>query len=305
MITSIFAKSKPINYIIVSLIIVIGFVLPVLLKSDFTDFTFGIPLLSLFIVQLYVFVTDFIISKNGLSKRHNYDILVLGLMVAIFPEIFNDFNFVIANLLILFALRRLYSLHTKRNLKKKFFDAVFWIGLASLFYAWSILFLLVVIVALGSYWQNEGKYLAIAFLGLVAVFVLLVIYNVLMKDAYLLPSNFDTDFSLDFSSYNNPSGITRLTLVAAIYVWSLVFYFKTFGSKIKSLKPIHTLILLSSLVASIIVFVAPEKTGREFVFLFVPFSIIVANYIETIQEKWFREVFVALLIIIPFVKLVL
>ena len=79
---------------------------------------------ALLIVLFYVFLTDFIISKNDLTKSHSYGIMTLGIMIVVFPEIFNDINSLIANMLVLFGLRRLFSLHTKRALSKKFFDAV-------------------------------------------------------------------------------------------------------------------------------------------------------------------------------------
>lgn len=305
MITSIFSKSKPINFIIVALLVVIAFAFQVYSDFNTSDFSLLKNGLALFLVLLSVFITDFIISKNELTKRNSYGILVFGLLVAIFPEIFEDINLLIASLLVLFALRRLFSLHTKRSLKKKFFDTVFWIALASLFYAWSILFISVVVLALSHYWQNEGKYIAISFFAIVTVFALLVLYNIILKDQFLSESNFDFAYNLDFSNYNSIDKILRLTLVMAIFIWSLVFYIKTSGEKNKKLKPIHALVILSALIALLVAVMATDKLGNEAVFFMLPFSIVVANYIETIEENWFREVFVGLLIILPFVKLVL
>jgi hypothetical protein len=50
---------------------------------------------------------------------------------------------------------------------------------------------------------------------------------------------------------------------------------------------------------------APKKDGSEFLFMFGPLSIIIANYIEIIEEKWFKEVFLAILILVPFILLLL
>ena len=80
--------------------------------------------------------------------------MVFALLFAMFPETLKDSNLLIANVLVLFALRRLISLHSKLHIKKKLFDAAFWIALASLFYVWVLLFLLIVIVALIYYWQK-------------------------------------------------------------------------------------------------------------------------------------------------------
>jgi hypothetical protein len=49
---------------------------------------------------------------------------------------------------------------------------------------------------------------------------------------------------------------------------------------------------------------APNKNGSEFLFIFAPLAIIITNYIESIKETWFAEVFVWLLIITPIGHLV-
>jgi hypothetical protein len=51
--------------------------------------------------------------------------------------------------------------------------------------------------------------------------------------------------------------------------------------------------------------IAPNKNGSEFIFLFAPFSIILANYLEVISERWFKEVFPVLFIVVPIVSLLL
>jgi hypothetical protein len=58
-------------------------------------------------------------------------------------------------------------------------------------------------------------------------------------------------------------------------------------------------------VAFMVVIFAPEKDGSEFLFMFAPLAIIITNYIEVIQEKWFKELFLLLLILVPFAILVL
>lgn len=304
MITSIFSKSKPINYIIVMVVLVIAFALHFFYEVKDGNYTI-ISFIALSIGLFYVFITDFVISKNDLTKRNSYGIMLLALFFVIFPEVFGNINIMVANLLVLFALRRLFSLHTKRDLTKKFFDAVFWIALSALFYTWAVLYLFVVFIALGYYWQNEGKYIAVSLFGVVTVFILLVLYNIVFKDQYLSQTNFDFSYGFDFLDYNSLSEIIKLTVVVALYLWSLIFYLKNTSEKNKTLKPIHTLIILASFIAIIIAVLAPVKNGNEIVFFMLPFSIIVANYIETIDKLWFKEMLVVLLILVPITNLLL
>ena len=304
MITSIFSKSKPINYIIVMVVLVIAFALHFFYEVKDGNYTI-ISFIALSIGLFYVFITDFVISKNDLTKRNSYGIMLLALFFVIFPEVFGNINIMVANLLVLFALRRLFSLHTKRDLTKKFFDAVFWIALSTLFYTWAVLYLFVVFIALGYYWQNEGKYIAVSLFGVVTVFILLVLYKIVFKDQYLSQTNFDFSYGFDFSDYNSLSEIIKLTVVVALYLWSLILYLKNTSEKNKTLKPIHTLIILASFIAIIIAVLAPVKNGNEIVFFMLPFSIIVANYIETVDKLWFKEMLVVLLILVPIINLLL
>ena len=304
MITSIFSKSKPINYIIVMVVLVIAFALHFFYEVKDDNYTI-ISFIALSIGLFYVFITDFVISKNDLTKRNSYGIMLLALFFVIFPEVFGNINIMVANLLVLFALRRLFSLHTKRDLTKKFFDAVFWIALSALFYTWAVLYLFVVFIALGYYWQNEGKYIAVSLFGVVTVFILLVLYNIVFKDQYLSQTHFDFSYDFNFSDYNSLSEIIKLTVVVALYLWSLIFYLKNTSEKNKTLRPIHTLIILASFIAIIIAVLAPVKNGNEIVFFMLPFSIIVANYIETVDKLWFKEMLVVLLILVPIINLLL
>ena len=285
-------------------VLVIAFALHFFYEVKDGNYTI-ISFIALSIGLFYVFITDFVISKNDLTKRNSYGIMLLALFFVIFPEVFGNINIMVANLLVLFALRRLFSLHTKRDLTKKFFDAVFWIALSTLFYTWAVLYLFVVFIALGYYWQNEGKYIAVSLFGVVTVFILLVLYNIVFKDQYLSQTNFDFSYGFDFSDYNSLSEIIKLTVVVALYLWSLIFYLKNTSEKNKTLKPIHTLIILASFIAIIIAVLAPVKNGNEIVFFMLPFSIIVANYIETIDKLWFKEMLVVLLILVPITNLLL
>ena len=65
------------------------------------------------------------------------------------------------------------------------------------------------------------------------------------------------------------------------------------------------LVIISSLIGLLIIAVSPNKTGSEFLFLFAPLAIIMTNYLEVIEETWFKEVIVWVLVITPIIALVL
>jgi len=305
MITSIFSKSKPINFIIVGVFVVLLFVITNynLLFNNFNSaLTTAVKLgITLFLV----FLLDFIISKNNLTHNNSYAIMTYGLLFGMFPQAMKYSDLLLSNLFLLFALRRLISLHSKLEIKKKLFDAAFWIALATLFYFWSILFFALVLVAIIYYSQNDIKNTIIPFVGVAMVAILLITYNIIAYDVFIRPSNFNRNASLDFTPYNSPESIVKLTVLFTSLIWILVNFFRTLPDKNKKLRPSYFLIAWASIIAILVAIIAPVKNGSEFLFLFAPFSIIMANYIEVISERWFKEVFVSLLIITPIIALLL
>ena len=305
MITSVFSKSKPINFIIVAIYVSLLFV--VTNYSLFVlDMHSGLAALFKWLITLFlVFLLDFIVSKNNLTQRNSYAILVFALLLGIFPEALRHTDLLLSNLFIVFSLRRLISLHTKQNIKKKLFDAAFWIALATLFYFWSILFFVLVIVALIYYSQNDFKNVIVPFVGTATVLILLLVYNIIMYDVYFKPSDFERYLSLDFTAYNTKVSILKLTVLFSTFVWTLFYYFRIIPDKNKKLKPSYFIIAWASVIALLIAVISPIKNGSEYLFLLVPFSIIMANYMEMLSERWFKQIFVTLLIVTPIISLLL
>ncbi|WP_461597272.1 DUF6427 family protein [Winogradskyella sp.] len=305
MITSIFSKSKPINFIMVAVFVILLFII-----SNFSTLFIDTSAIlkssvKLAVAVFFVFLLDFIISKNNLTKKNGYAIMTFGLLFGLFPEGLRYSDLLFANLFVLFALRRLISLQTNLHIKKKLFDAGFWIMMATLFYFWAILFFAVVIVALIYHSKNNLKNVIIPFVGVATVMLLLSAYNIIVHGIIIKPSNFSRFASIDYSVYNNGEFILKFTVLFTSFVWTLIYFFRSIQDKNKKLKPSFFLIAWSSIIAVLIAIIAPMKNGSEFIFLFAPFSIIMGNYIEVVSDRWFKEIFVWLLIIAPIISLLL
>src|SRR5690606_30936306 len=83
MITSIFKKSKPINFIIVFFITLLAFVIArtkFVIESIDTNYIF--QQIGLFLVCFVsVLLVNFIVSKHSLTKRNSYEILLFSLFL--------------------------------------------------------------------------------------------------------------------------------------------------------------------------------------------------------------------------------
>ncbi|WP_353777079.1 DUF6427 family protein [Winogradskyella sp. 3972H.M.0a.05] len=307
MISRFFSKSKPIHSIIIIVLICLVFfyvrsqyILEHLLTLE------ALKQLGVLLVAVFsVFVLDFIIGKNSLTQKNSYTILIYGLFIALVPNSLSNTSILLANVFILFALRRLISLHSKLSIKKKFFDATFWIAMASLCYFWAILFFALIPVALLYYSQNDIKNWMVPFVTLIGVAIIVVAFNILVYDNFLSDLLITPSISFDFSNYNAIAFIVAFTMIFTILMWTLVFYIKLIREVKGKLKPSYVLIGTSVLVALAIIIVSPLKIGSEFLFLFAPLAIIMTNYLERISDLRFKEVLLALLMITPIVVLLL
>ena len=307
MISSFFSKAKPIHLIIVCLIILVVF-LPSKLYALQEPFSFGLLMrqTALFlIVVATVFLLDFFASRNNLTKKNSYKILIFSLFIALLPATILNSKILIANLFILFALRRLISLRSNKEIKKKLFDAAFWISIATLLYFWAILFFVLVILGIILYRVIDIKNWIIPFVGILTVVIIGVSTMVLTGYDFINYFENQINLSFDFSTLNSKRIIVACTVILSYGIWSLLYFIRYLKAKSKKSRPSFVLIIFTILVALLIVAVSPNKNGSEFLFLFGPLSIIITNYLETISEKWFKETLLAGLLATPLILLLL
>ncbi|MBA6151915.1 DUF6427 family protein [Gelidibacter maritimus] len=298
MISSFFSKAKPIHFLVISAMLFVVFLVTKLttLTSNFSvelffkqAFLFGVCLASLFVL-------DFFASKNKLTKKNSYKILMFGLFVAVLPETLSNSKLLVANFFILLALRRIISLRSRKEIKKKLFDAAFWISLATLLFFWASLFYILIFLALFLHSIIDIKNWIIPFIGVLCVVVIAAAYMIAMDidfDPYL---NGFFDVSFDFTSLNSKRMIIAATLLFSYGIWASFYFMRSIKRQLKSYRPSFIIVIVSSLIALSIILVSPYKDGSEFIFLFAPLAIIMSNYLEIIPEKWFKEVLILILI---------
>lgn len=307
MIASIFNKSKPINFVIVFFIMLLAFsianikpFIESMSVSTFFEKTFWFLLCYFSILLL-----NFIVAKNSLTNNNHYQILLFGLFFLLLPQTTTNGSMIMANIFVLLGLRRILSLRSQTKIKKKLFDAAVWLSIAALFYFWAILFFVVIFGTLLLYTDNRVKNWIIPFIGFATIFIISSSLSVVLYDNFFEILNISMDVSYNYINYNTPQYLIAITLLFSFGIWSSIFYVKLVQKKKNALKPSFKIILIVLLVAFFVVILEPEKQGSEFLFLFAPLSIMITNYIESIKEKWFKELFIAILIITPFALLML
>jgi len=307
MITSFFNKSKPINFVIVFFITLLAFI-AARTNVPAAEFTWGFVfklILLLFVAYTSILLLNFIVEKNNLTQKSNYEILLFSLFLLTIVETTTDYRVLLSNFFILLALRRILSIRSQKAIKNKYFDAALWIALASLFYFWAILFFVLIVASLILYVDKNIRHWIIPFIGMATVFVITVVASILCYDTYFALFNVSYRVNYDYSLYDSISFLIGITMLVSFGLWSLLFYIQDIVKAKKANRASLKIVVLLVFVAAFVVIFAPNKNGSEFLFLYAPLAIVISNYIETLQDKWFKEVFVLLLFLVPFVLLML
>ncbi len=301
MLTSFFGKSKPVNFIIASIYIILGwFYWFSLVNEQVTAISFfKTQTVFLFITLFSVFLLNFIIKKNKLTETNTYSILFFGSFILLFPELFFQSKVIIPNLFLLFAYRRIMSLYSGLNMEKKILDASIWITIASLFYFWCILFFIVLFVAVFQIGSKNYKLTLIPFVGFIAVIIILTAIKVLLTNSFLWFSEVDTSFSLDFQSYDSLSLIVPISFLIFLLILTLFQKLINFSEVRLIDKSNSFLLILILLISVIIILFIPNKNGAEFLYIMAPLAIFTTNFIEKTTQYWVKELFLWVLVVLP------
>ena len=314
MLTSFFGKSNPINFLILSLFILFGFIGHFIITQPI-GYNWGVILnysACLIICVFSMLLVDFIIRKNALTRLNTFGILFFTCFLFMFPAMLLDKSILISNLILLLAFRRILSLKTERNLEKKILDASIWISIAALFYTYSILYFVILFASIFRKTHTTYKHLLIPFVGFLSVFICLTAYNSLVNGSFDWFYQIELGISKDFSAYNSFEIIIPLSLFLSLLIWAGIHRIYKLPTIPKKWRPNYLLMLLIAAASIIVVLSSPQKTGAELVFLIAPTAIIVANYIEESDSrhkkgndnKWFKEGLLWLVIVLPIVLMI-
>ncbi|MCB0448218.1 MAG: hypothetical protein KDD03_12055 [Gelidibacter sp.] len=307
MISSFFSKTKPIHLVVVSILLLVVFVVAKIftIHEPLSLELFGKQSAFFIIVWLSLFTLDFFVSKNNLTKKNSYKILMFALFIAVLPESILNSRLLLSNFFVLLALRRIISLRSQKEIKKKLFDAAFWVSIASLLHFWASLFFLLIFAAMILYSIRSIKNWIVPFVGVLTVAIITTSLMMVFNIDYQNYASELIGYSFDFTQLNSVRIIMATTILISYGTWASFFFIKHIKNKSKSYRPSFVLIIITSILALMIIVVSQNKTGSEFIFLFAPLSIIMTNYLEVTEEKWFKEILIWVLILIPLVSLML
>lgn len=301
MLTNFFSNSKPFHFILISLLLFVGYTFYNFQISSFeNDFIRLIQLtfkFGLYIILMLIF--GFVIKKNNLTQINSYALFIFICLLLLTPNVFQNSKPILSTVFILLALRRILSFNSKKNIQKKILDASLWIGIATLFYFWSILFLLVLYAALIQLASKNFKLFLIPIIGMFLVFIICTIYFLYLDNNMYWYKDYKNFTSFDFSSFKLLKNFFSLFVILSMTVISLVFKFLNFTKTPLRKKSKYWIIIFTLITGIIIVILTGQKNGVELIFTIVPISILFSNFIEALQREWVSEMMLWFILVAP------
>jgi len=299
MIANFFNKTKPINFLVLSFLVFIIFLVALInANSEPLNFYFFVKNgFFLLLAILTVFVLNFIIRKNSLTEDNSYAILFYILISSYFPNSFILEGVFISNFILLLAFRRIYSLRSSLQTKEKIFDGAFWIGIASLFYEWSLFYLILLYAAIVIFRKIDWRNFIIPIIGVLTPVFLSYTYLLAFDDLDRFWNLWKWNYDFSLKEYNSAHFWVPLMLIAVMAL--IAIYPTTRRSLLAKIdfKATWSVLIIHIGVSLVVTMIAVDKNGSELIFLFFPLSILFANYLQVINRYWLKELIIYLFIV--------
>lgn len=302
MLTSVFKKSTLPNTILILVLLLAFFFIYQSTNIISASSRFGLVRSCgiILILLLSLFLVNFTVKKNNLTKDSSYTILFFFLFLLIFPAIFKNTNLVIANFFILLAIRRLISLQTLKTPKEKIFDASIWIFIASLFYFWALLFIFLIYISIYYHVSRDYRNWLLPFVAFFATSVIFLVSALIFDKIWItqflnqIQTNFQQEFF--FPNFQNFS-LLLFGIIALYFLLSLIF---SLTNKPLILQASFKKIIFCFLIGVVIFLISPNKDSEILLFTFMPLSLMCTTNIEYSPSKWYQELVLLLLVLVSF-----
>ena len=302
MLTSFFSNSRPFHFIVLSLFLFAGCFFNII--NDLNEATNYDSIVKLLIQNtmflLFFLLLSFIIKKNRLTQSNSYALFLFCCFILMIPFFFNDSNLAFSFFFLLLALRRILSISSKKNIEKKILDASIWITIAALFYFWSILFFIILFIAIIQLTSTNYKLVFIPFVGFTSVIMLTSVYHTIVNNDIWSFLEYKDQISFDFSPYYSLKIIIPSIFILLSGIFAFVYKSITISKTPLKEKSTYWILFFFLLIGIILIVLKNNKNGSELLFLLVPISIFTANFIESIDKKWISELFLWFAFILPF-----
>ena len=297
MITRNFRISKPYHYILIFVGMICIFLFQRLKDhSGIQSFDFVIESVAFLFFLASIFLVVFIITKNKLTQKNSFAALYFFIFIYLMPQSLADHKIIIANGFILLSYRRVFSLETKLNMKKKYFDAALWLSIATLFYVWSILYFIPLLVTIILRPNDWVKHLLVLFFGAGSAGLLVYLFESIfgMKSSFLMFYLPKVNFG--FFSHIPEMMKVSLGVISVMIIGSVLSLFSPLILKNSKSRNNFIVLFLMLFTGFSIPLLAVNMFAENMFFLIFPLAVIMANFTQHQRHSWLSDLFLTVLL---------
>ncbi|MFA9389250.1 MAG: DUF6427 family protein [Prolixibacteraceae bacterium] len=260
----------------------------------------GAILLNYFVVLIICFLLLQINAKFAFVKERTFlPAFLFPVIVYALPELRVIQPIFISTIFMILAIRSIFNSFEQKSAIKNGFDAGIFLGIAGIFYFYSIFYILLIPISI-SILRNHLKWReAIApFIGLLLPWIFL--FSIYFITDHI-PTLFDyigNTFTLKEKSFqvHLPIQIYFTYLILIITIASL-FILKQYGVKNINVRRYFKILFLFFIVSSGLLF-SPHVSSEILVFLSIPLTFLLTNYLIFVKRRIWAELFLIILVII-------
>ncbi len=295
MLANFFGKSKPINFIVLFVLFLGYFILSVFSKELSLHL---LTELGWFLVFFSIY--NFIIAKNTLTYDNSFAFLFFIMLFGFFPDTIAVNRTFYANVTVLLFLRKVYSLQSSKNVFHKLFDGGLWLGISFLIEPYTAFLIILFYLAIFLHQRFTYQTLLIPLVGMFGPLFLYFTYCFWYDEVEKFLALFNLNFYPDLSFYSHHRTFFPLFFIGFFLVISILLKSpRVFSIKNKFRK--NWILILTQLVLSTAIFLlVKDGSGSEFLYVFFPVSVILANGIEFFQKTWYADVIIISFLIASF-----
>ncbi len=306
MISSFFGKTKPINYIVLAIFLFVFYSINVFFGfgAQVESHFIFLELLAFAVLLLALFIINQIVRTEKVTDFNSFAMLFFVLLLVAFSETLFNKNVIFTNFFLLLAFWRLLSVKSIRFVKHKIFDASFLIGIASLFYDWSLVFLLLVFAVINVYDRKNYKNWLVPFVGVATVFILTFATLRLTDSTDFFGNHYE--FSIGLLKTENLGQVVNVKTM--IYILLMLVLMAIVFVRVRNIgggKLVLLRIVLFIFILGVALALFTPAGASPLLFTFFPAAVFMANYLEGIKKTKLQELVLGLSIVIPLLLFVI
>lgn len=298
MLSTFFSTSKPIHYLVISLLLLLTMVSIIFLNESYHWTTYLLLPLVLFALGL----TQFMVIKNELTRSNTYAIFVFTVMLLVPFALDIQWQPIASLVLLLLALRRLLSLRNATDTVKKIYDASFWISSACLLESWSCLLFIVLYLSIFLFARHQFRYWIVPLIVVMSVWIITFTIDqfVTLNLFEAVYNGWQFDPLWEYQRFQ-PQHVPVIC-IAVLTIIAVLFYLMKYTSLQKSERP-QQMILLSIGLITIFLFLLSFDSFLNYgsLWMVIVPTLMIARIAQHLQRKLWKEMLlwipVALLII--------